>query len=112
MPRCGQPPESALAPPSRLEYVPPTARLGTAAIAQLVEHIIRNDGVGGSNPSCGTNKIKDLRNDQNSDRNQKLTPSEHRGGRLHKRVIKALSLPFDHVITGSIPGCLTKKISE
>jgi hypothetical protein len=25
-----------------------------AAIAQLVEHIIRNDGVGGSNPSCGT----------------------------------------------------------
>ena len=26
-----------------------------AAIAQLVEHIIRNDGVGGSNPSCGTN---------------------------------------------------------
>jgi hypothetical protein len=28
--------------------------LGKAAIAQLVEHIIRNDGVGGSNPSCGT----------------------------------------------------------
>src|SRR5262245_33170182 len=27
---------------------------GAAAIAQLVEHIIRNDGVGGSNPSCGT----------------------------------------------------------
>ena len=26
----------------------------SAAIAQLVEHIIRNDGVGGSNPSCGT----------------------------------------------------------
>ncbi len=26
----------------------------TAAIAQPVEHIIRNDGVGGSNPSCGT----------------------------------------------------------
>src|SRR5258707_10601633 len=25
-----------------------------AAIAQLVEHIIRNDGVGGSSPSCGT----------------------------------------------------------
>ena len=25
-----------------------------AAIAQLVEHVIRNDGVGGSNPSCGT----------------------------------------------------------
>jgi hypothetical protein len=29
-----------------------TARV--AAIAQPVEHIIRNDGVGGSNPSCGT----------------------------------------------------------
>jgi hypothetical protein len=29
------------------------SRIG-AAIAQLVEHIIRNDGVGGSNPSCGT----------------------------------------------------------
>jgi hypothetical protein len=29
--------------------------LRNAAIAQLVEHIIRNDGVGGSNPSCGTN---------------------------------------------------------
>ena len=28
-----------------------------AAIAQLVEHVIRNDGVGGSNPSCGTSKI-------------------------------------------------------
>src|SRR5262245_22886887 len=27
---------------------------GAAAIAQLVEHVIRNDGVGGSNPSCGT----------------------------------------------------------
>jgi hypothetical protein len=32
----------------------------SAAIAQLVEHVIRNDGVGGSNPSCGTSKIKDL----------------------------------------------------
>ena len=28
-----------------------------AAIAQLVEHIIRNDGVGGSIPSCGTNSV-------------------------------------------------------
>lgn len=27
---------------------------GYAAIAQLVEHLIRNEGVGGSNPSCGT----------------------------------------------------------
>ncbi len=29
-----------------------------AAIAQPVEHIIRNDGVGGSNPSCGTTPSK------------------------------------------------------
>src|SRR3954454_24080803 len=28
--------------------------VGFAAIAQLVEHVIRNDGVGGSTPSCGT----------------------------------------------------------
>ena len=26
----------------------------TAAIAQLVEHLIRNEGVLGSNPGCGT----------------------------------------------------------
>ena len=29
-----------------------------AAIAQLVEHRIRNAGVGGSNPSCGTKFYK------------------------------------------------------
>ena len=29
-----------------------------AAIAQLVEHRIRNAGVGGSNPSCGTKLSK------------------------------------------------------
>src|SRR5262249_11046000 len=34
-------------------FVLRSARIG-AAIAQSVEHIIRNDGVGGSNPSCGT----------------------------------------------------------
>ena len=32
----------------------------SAAIAQLVEHVIRNDGVTGSNPVCGTNQIKYL----------------------------------------------------
>src|SRR5437588_9744741 len=32
----------------------------SAAIAQLVEHVIRNDGVTGSNPVCGTSKIKYL----------------------------------------------------
>ena len=34
-----------------------TLRTGTdwfAAIAQLVEHVIRNDGVTGSSPVCGT----------------------------------------------------------
>ena len=33
------------------------APAGFAAIAQLVEHVIRNDGVGGSNPSCGTSAL-------------------------------------------------------
>jgi hypothetical protein len=32
----------------------------SAAIAQLVEHVIRNDGVTGSNPVCGTSKINQL----------------------------------------------------
>src|ERR1035437_7804016 len=32
----------------------------SAAIAQLVEHVIRNDWVTGSNPVCGTKEIKDL----------------------------------------------------
>src|SRR5262249_47203098 len=30
-----------------------------AAIAQSVKHIIRNDGVGGSNPSCGTSILSE-----------------------------------------------------
>ena len=34
----------------------PVASLDEAAIAQLVEHVIRNDGVGSSNLSCGTNR--------------------------------------------------------
>ncbi len=29
-------------------------RVWSAAIAQLVEHVIRNDGVTGSSPVCGT----------------------------------------------------------
>ena len=29
-----------------------------AAVAQVVEHVIRNEGVGGSSPSCGTKKIQ------------------------------------------------------
>ena len=32
-----------------------------AAIAQLVEHLIRNEGVGGSNPSCGTIQQLDIK---------------------------------------------------
>src|SRR5207244_10965085 len=31
-----------------------------AAIAQLVEHVIRNDGVTGSSPVCGTSQINHL----------------------------------------------------
>jgi hypothetical protein len=30
----------------------------SAAIAQLVEHVIRNDGVTGSNPACGTIRLE------------------------------------------------------
>jgi hypothetical protein len=36
------------------------ASRNAAAIAQLVEHLIRNEGVGGSNPSCGTNLFNTL----------------------------------------------------
>ena len=31
-----------------------------AALAQLVEHLIRNEGVGSSSLSCGTNDFKHL----------------------------------------------------
>jgi hypothetical protein len=31
-----------------------------AAIAQLVEHVIRNDGVTGSSPVCGTTPVQTL----------------------------------------------------
>ncbi len=36
------------------DFALPRYQKAKAAIAQPVEHIIRNDGVGGSNPSCGT----------------------------------------------------------
>jgi hypothetical protein len=36
----------------------------SAAIAQPVEHVIRNDGVGGSSPSCGTNVSNKLADGQ------------------------------------------------
>ena len=39
----------------------PNAPHWFAAIAQLVEHVIRNDGVTGSNPVCGTNCIRSVR---------------------------------------------------
>jgi hypothetical protein len=32
----------------------------SAAIAQLVEHVIRNDGVTGSNPVCGTSDLRPI----------------------------------------------------
>jgi hypothetical protein len=40
------------------DAAPPWRLTSHAALAQLVEHIIRNDGVAGSNPASGTNKIK------------------------------------------------------
>ena len=42
------------APATRYEVASPVSIDRDAAIAQLVEHLIRNEGVGGSNPSCGT----------------------------------------------------------
>ena len=51
-----------------------------AAIAQLVEHVIRNDGVGGSNPSCGTNQIKHLEHDP--EKWKPVFPRDKRGTRL------------------------------
>ena len=51
----GEPAE--LTEPVKSEYGPFGSR---AAIAQLVEHLIRNEGVGGSNPSCGTIIFKHL----------------------------------------------------
>jgi hypothetical protein len=47
-------------PPS-FPYTAPPRRSSfgiSAGLAQLVEHIIRNDGVGGSNPSTGTIDLK------------------------------------------------------
>src|SRR5438132_6308717 len=43
--------------------VAPGRRVWSAAIAQLVEHVIRNDGVTGSSPVCGTNEFKHLGED-------------------------------------------------
>ena len=53
-----------------------------AAIAQLVEHLIRNEGVGGSNPSCGTKNFNDL-------------------GRRYRRLGRSHSFPGN--IKGNIP---------
>ena len=50
--------------PAPLRY-----RTGFAAIAQLVEHVIRNDGVGGSIPSCGT-------------KSQRVLPAQIKAGRV------------------------------
>ena len=46
------------APPADIPSFPPLPIMlraaPEAAVAQLVEHVIRNDGVGGSSPFCGT----------------------------------------------------------
>src|SRR4029079_19586433 len=45
----------------------------SAAIAQLVEHLIRNEGVGGSSASCGTNfRIAKLTTRNHSDVNERI----------------------------------------
>ena len=36
------------------------AQIRSAAVAQLVEHVIRNDGVGGSSPFSGTTSFKTI----------------------------------------------------
>jgi hypothetical protein len=41
-------------------YVSAFAAQRQAGLAQLVEHLICNQGVGGSSPSAGTNKINRL----------------------------------------------------
>jgi hypothetical protein len=53
--------------PSRSRFRPPGRIL--AALAQVVEHIIRNDGVAGSSPASGTtffNLLDDAKRDSNS----------------------------------------------
>jgi hypothetical protein len=52
--------QSRALPDIRCERFGPLARRAawSAAIAQLVEHVIRNDGVGGSSPSCGTSFLQ------------------------------------------------------
>ena len=46
--------------PQRLSGREPPLREKNAAVAQLVEHVIRNDGVGGSSPFSGTILLKPL----------------------------------------------------
>jgi hypothetical protein len=57
---------------TRFEAVAGARIAGSAAIAQSVEHVIRNDGVGGSNPSCGTSKIKHLAQSARSSENPRV----------------------------------------
>ncbi len=45
-----------------------------AALAQLVEHLICNQGVAGSNPAAGTNEIKDLQDSSLPTKSAGVTP--------------------------------------
>jgi hypothetical protein len=47
--------------PARRAFRAGARKVEKAGLAQLVEHLICNQGVGGSNPSAGTNKIKHIR---------------------------------------------------
>jgi hypothetical protein len=46
----------------RFQPLPAERAAWSAAIAQLVEHVIRNDGVTGSSPVCGTNSWRIISN--------------------------------------------------
>ena len=48
-------------PSCQARSLPVCEGTGAAGLAQLVEHVICNHGVGGSNPSAGTNDIKGSR---------------------------------------------------
>ena len=48
------------------DLLPKTHLQIRAGLAQLVEHVICNHGVGGSNPSAGTSKIKHLAKTRNA----------------------------------------------
>ena len=86
-----------------------------AAIAQLVEHLIRNEGVGGSNPSCGTNHLALFCTPNILPRGALGVQSNPRRWastdplRMRFSVTLAKLLAFNQDVPGSSPGALTKE---